>query len=415
MTAKLDAATMPGQVWGLAAVDPAGPIYLTSYAGRSPSTRNLNTTMLIAVDLAGTVVWQRTFPGHPQPPRVDADGTVWVAHHDGASTPNFTLTAVGANGEVLRSVTLQQEPPEHLGAVVRLPDGFCALWLPTSPRRRVGNGVARLARYGGCGDTIWSTPLPLVHGLLLRVVEAGVETGWQVRPKRAWAPSTLEVHHWQPLLVSGDRILAGINDGGSGIGVCAIVDTSTGRIISTTKPRPYGYKAIAGPERFLVGTQGYGAFSSTLYDRDGQPAQTWPSHGMMLVDSQGAARGPESENILPSRSRFRVLRPDGSMRDGPPLTGYYTSYPALDATGTTVFWRDGALLAIDADLHQRELFTMADDRAVISRILLLGQEALAVALGHELLLFHDTGLAPLASGPWPCADGTTRGNPAISA
>jgi hypothetical protein len=87
------------------------------------------------------------------------------------------------------------------------------------------------------------------------------------------------------------------------------------------------------------------------------------------------------------------------MRDGPPLSGYYTTYPALDANGTAVFWRDSALLAVDADLQQRELFTMADDRAVMSRILLLGRGFLAFALDHELLLFHDTGLAPLAGGP----------------
>jgi hypothetical protein len=76
-----------------------------------------------------------------------------------------------------------------------------------------------------------------------------------------------------------------------------------------------------------------------------------------------------------------------------------------------VSWRDGALLAIDADLHQRELFTHDDDRAVMSRILLLGQGTIAFALDNELLIFHSTGLAPLAHGPWPCADGNIQGNP----
>jgi hypothetical protein len=413
MTATPDTVTLPGQVWGLAAAAPAGPIYITSYAGRSPSTRNLNTTVLTAVDLGGNTVWHRTFPGHPYPPRVDADGTVWVAHHDGGSPPAFTLTAISVDGDVLRSVAMHHEPPEHLGAVVRMPDGFCAVWLSTSPHHRTNNGAARLSRHGDVGDTAWSTPLPLTAVSFPGVVEAGETTGWQIQPKKAWTPSTLEVAHRQPLLVNHDRILAEISDGGSGIGVCTIVDTATGCIISTTEPRPTGYKAIASPGQFLVGTQGYGAFSSTLYDRDGQPTQTWPSHGMMLIDQHAAIRGPESENILPSRSRFRTLNPDGSMHDGPPLTGYYTTYPALDAHGTATFWRDGTLLAIDARLHPHELFTTTDERSVMSRVLLLDRGIVAFALDNELLLFNNTGLAPLADGPWPCADGNICGNPVV--
>lgn len=75
-----------------------------------------------------------------------------------------------------------------------------------------------------------------------------------VRPKRAWRPSTLNVNYREPLLVAGDRTLAGIDDYGSGIGVCVIVDTATGTIISSAEPGPYHHKAIAGPGRFLVGT-----------------------------------------------------------------------------------------------------------------------------------------------------------------
>ena len=43
-----DSVKMPGQVWGLAASDPAGPVFVTSYDGR-----NLDTTVLVALGLAG--------------------------------------------------------------------------------------------------------------------------------------------------------------------------------------------------------------------------------------------------------------------------------------------------------------------------------------------------------------------------
>lgn len=238
-----------------------------------------------------------------------------------------------------------------------------------------------------------------------------MHTDWQVRPKRPWKPQTIEIGHWQPLLVSTDRVLVHINDGSSGIGTCTILDTGTGQLVTTTEPGPYHHKAIAGPGQFLIGQQGYDAFSTTLHDHDGRPTQTWPSHGMLLVDRHGTIRGPESENQLPSHSRFRVLNADGSLRDGPPLSGYYTTYPALDATGNTVFWRDGKLLTVNTNLQARELFTDQDDRAVMSRVLLLDHGQVILALHDELLIFHNTGLAALDTGPWPCADGNLQGNP----
>ncbi len=131
----------------------------------------------------------------------------------------------------------------------------------------------------------------------------------------------------------------------------------------------------------------------------------------MLVDHHGTISGAESENVIPSRSRFRVLNPDSSVSEGPPLTGYYTTYPALDAEGTAVLWRDGKLLAVNPDLQASTLFTQDDDRAVMSRVLLLERGRVVFSLHDELLLFCSTGLAPLNNGPWPCGDGNLHGNP----
>jgi hypothetical protein len=77
----------------------------------------------------------------------------------------------------------------------------------------------------------------------------------------------------------------------------------------------------------------------------------------------------------------------------------------------TVFWRDGRLLAIDADLHLQVLFAMSDDRAVMSRVLLLDDGQVMIAVADELLIFRDMGLAALDPGPWPCGDGNLQGNP----
>lgn len=402
-----DRTVMPGQVWGLATHDPAGPIFVTSFAGR-----NLDATVLTAVDPAGEVIWQRTFEGRPRPPRVTPVGTVWLSHR---GPTGHTFTEVGPDGQVLRSVVPEHQAHEHLGAFVLLPDGFCTIWLPASPYRQAPPGeAARVARHTQTGATTWSTPLNLDQLSFPGVLEAGVDTGWQLRPKKPWRPQTISVGYREPLLVSANRVLADITDDSSGIGVCTILDTATGEIVTTTQPGPHQHKAITGPGSFLIGQQGYSPSTTTHYDQEGQAQQTWPSHGMMLVDHHGTISGAESENVLPSRSRFRVLNPDGSLSDGPLLSGYYTTYPALDAEGTAVFWRDGKLLAVSSDLQARTLFTQDDDRAVMSRILLLESGRVVFSLHDELVLFGSTGLASLDNGPWPCGDGNLHGNPVLA-
>jgi hypothetical protein len=397
---------MPGQVWGLAAPDGAGPLFVTSYDGR-----NLSTTVLTAVDLEGTVLWRREFDGHPQPPRISDGGTVWIAH---SGSGGHAVSELDADGSVLRSITLEHAPHEHLGVFVVLPDGLCVAWLPAARRHVVAPGhTARVARYDQNGACLWSTPAVLDQLAHPGVVAMSADSDWQARPMKPWTPRTIEVSHWEPLLVSGDRIAAAFADGGSGIAVTFFLDITTGQIITATRPAPLHHKAITGPGEFLIGSQGYGAFSTARYDRSGILIEEWLSHTMMLVDRHGDIRGPESENVLPSRSRFRGFGPDGALRDGPALTGYYTTYPALDRDGTAVFWRDGRLLVVDADFEMHELFARDDERAVMSRIMLLDQEQVVFALHDELLIFGDTSLGPLDTGSWPCADGNLRGNPVM--
>lgn len=399
-----DRVTLPAQVWGLAASRPTGPLFATSFNGR-----DLRSAALTALDITGTVLWQQSFGGRPGPPRATANGTVWVSHR---GPTGHALTEVDADGSVIRVVTPEHQEHEHLGAFVVLPDGFCVMWLPADRRRPAPpGGTARVARHTDNGATVWSAPLSLDHLAFPGVVEASADTDWQLRPMKPWTPQTIRAGYSEPLLVSRDRVLAHVEDDGSGIGICAIIDARTGQVIATTEPAPYQHKAVAGPGCFLVGSQGYGAFSTALYDRDGRAIQTWASHGMMLVDRHGAIRGPELENQLPSRSHFRFLNPDGSLGDGPLLNGYYTAYPALDAAGTAVFWRDGRLQAVDSSLQTLDLFVSQDGRGVMSRVLLLADGQVALALHDELLLFRDTGLAELDTGPWPCADGGLQGNP----
>ncbi len=396
---------MPGQVWGLAAPDTGGPIFVTSYDGK-----NLSITVLTAVDVAGEVLWRREFDGHPGRPRVSTSGSVWVAHR---GPTGAVLTELDAAGSTVRSITPEHEPSERLGSFVVLPDGICASWLPAERNRPVPAGRhARVARHGEDGSVRWSTPAVLNQLSFPGCIEISTETSWEARPSKPWAPETIEAHHWEPLLIAGHRIAATFADGRSGIAVTFFLDTTTGQLIAASPPGPSHHKAIVGPGEFLIGSQGYGAFSTAQYDSSGTVVQEWPTHAMLLIDRHGAISGSESENTTPSRSRFVGLEPDGTVRRGPALSGYYTTYPALDDHGTAVFWRDGRLLAVDADFHMRKLFALEDEkRAVMSKIMLLDQERVAFALHDELFILQSTGLGTLDNSVWPCADGGLHGNP----
>ncbi|NEB99412.1 hypothetical protein G3I37_31095 [Streptomyces anulatus] len=403
--------TMPGQVRAVATSDPSGPLTVTGY-GPNPLA-----TVITRVDLSGKVEWQRTYPGTGKPQsRLATDGTLWLAYPDRDGQLLEGVLPDGSTGPTARP---ECHANEEIGAFVLLDDGFVISWVSGSRvvRRERSRPTSvpepRVARYTREGECLWSTPIALGAVSFPGVLEMGDRTGWEIRPRRPWVPEEIGIDHWEPLLVSADRIAASFTDTRGGIGRTFFLDLDSGATISVTAPAPTGRKAIAGPGQFLLGSQGYGAFTTGRFGRDGVETARWASHGAMLVDKNGGVCGPELENSLPSRSRFRRLAPDNSLVDGPPLTGYYSSYPAMDCEGTAVFWRDGKLLAVDTDLAGHELFAMDDSRAVIGRALLLSEGNVVVSLDNEVLVFR-TPLGSLAEGPWPCGEANLKGNPLLS-
>jgi hypothetical protein len=399
---------MPGQVWGLAAPDQTGPLFVTSYRGR-----DVLGTVLTALDRSGRVLWQREFEGHPSPPRVSSStGNVWIAHR----TPGGDVVSeVDVSGTVLRSILPVHERSERLCAFAVIGDQTVTAWLRVGRGRLALAGRApRVALHGEDGGICWSTPTALDKVSYRGVVEAGADTGSQVRPMQPWSPPSIRAHRRTPLMVAGERVAATFGDDSSGIAVTFFLDFKDGRLVAATPPGPTEHKAILGPGEFLIGSQGYGAFSTSHYGEDGTVVRRWPTHTMPLVDHQGRIRGPEFENRIPSRSHFVALEPDGTVRQGPHLSGYSTSYPVLDRDGTAVFWRDGRLQAVSAELQPRELIASPDDqRNVMSRTVLLEHGQIVFALDDELLLLSGAGLNTMDDGPWPCADGGLHNNPVL--
>lgn len=391
---------------GLTAENAGGPIYLTNL-GKDPGS-GLPQTTLSAVDLSGKVRWQRLFSGHAGMPRAATggeagDGGVWLARQESDGTAVLEQTSPG--GSPVRVIELSHDPDEKLGEVVILPDGFCTAWTSGPPYRG-----GRVDRRGPDGSCIWSTAIPpaqLAHDC---VMEASADTGWRSQRRAPWIPHTFKLHHWEPLLVSGDRILASYREGKSGLGISYFVDAGTGEIIKSTKPAPIGHKAIVSTGEFLIGVHGYDEFVTTHYTRAGDAANRWPTSGAVLIDRAGNLLEIEFDNRATAQPRLRRMERDGSLSDGPVLAGRYTGYPALDRDGTAVLWRDRSLLTIDAEGTVRELLRERKRASFISRILLLEDGIAALGVDGDLLICH-TALGPLEDSVWPCGDGNRSGNP----
>ncbi|MBC6461977.1 hypothetical protein [Actinomadura sp. HBU206391] len=389
---RIERVELPGRPGPLAGAAATGPVYVLCGMGTEAA--------LHAVDLAGRLCWSRSLGAVGGPVRVAPDGGAWLADRDAV----VETTVSGTPG---RRVRFSCAPDERIGTFVVLPDGFMVAWT-SRPYRHV-----RLERTDGSGTSRWSTRLPDARLSYDGVVEMSAANDWRAEPMPPWRPADLTPERWAGLLVSADRVLATYTDWSSGIGMGYCLDLATGALVWVTPPHPTGERAIAGQGGFLVGSQGYGAFSTRLYDRDGAVVIEWPSQGGLLVSSRGRIRVVESDNADTSTRRVRRLHRDGSMTDGPCLPGYYTSGPVLSGDGRAAFWRDGALQIVDPDLR---VHTVCEGEGEgVDRMLLLEDGRLFFVLtkdrGGSTLVIARTDLAPLDTGAWPCGEGDLRGNP----
>jgi hypothetical protein len=293
------------------------------------------------------------------------------------------------------------------------PDGALVAWGSNAPDA----APARLELLDAEGRRRWVTDLPSPDMAYAGITEMGVATGWQPRPIPAYRAETFRGTRWEPVLVSGDRVLATFFEVSGGLGVSYCVDPHTGRLLWSTKPAPAGDRAIAGDGRFLVGEHGYGASAMRLLDGDGAVVAEWPSHGRALVGADGVIRVVEGDKL----SRIRLLHPDGTMTDGPVLPGSYTVGPVLAADGSIAFLRDGRLQAAAPDLTVTTHHAMPGRDGVGGMLLLDGgllafttHDDRPAVTGSAVLSFARSDLPGPATGPWTGAEGGLRANPVTS-
>jgi hypothetical protein len=298
------------------------------------------------------------------------DGTPWVLQKVGAS-------AFGDQGACLAHIEARVPDGMRVSAFARVDDDLIFAFQPPH------HGPLRapiLERVGSGGDVRWSTPLPVGvvadHG----VVQMSADEGWKPRPVDAWTPRTW-LSTSRTLDVSGDAVLACFSDMPvSGIGFGYVLSLDDGALRFTTKQGPIHATASLGGGAFLVGYQGYGAFETLRYERDGRTRTRWATHGHYVVASNDV-RVIEMENVFPSKMHLARRTLGGEVIRGAWLDGYSTSLPCVHADGTVLFFRDGALQAA-RDLQIDDKLELCDSRDRIpSTQIVAGDQSAYFALG----------------------------------
>jgi hypothetical protein len=324
------------------------------------------TPVLDAYDAHLAPLWSKRLEGHAVA-LLSVERTPWILDSEG-------VWAAGDGGACLVRVRVPPRDGMRLSAVGSVGDGFVFSWQHDirAPMR-----PPILERVNVDGTLRWSIVLPVRSVGHAGVVQMSADEGWESRPMNPWLPAT-----WfstsRTLPVSGDALLACFSDmPQSGIGVGYVVSLSDGALRFTTQQGPISEVAPAGGGAFLVGYQGYGAFETLHYDRDGRVSERWASHGYYLVGD--GVRVIELENTLPSKMHMVRLLAGGAVAKGEWLDGYYTSRPLLGADGTAYFFRKGAVLAArDLSIDER-LVLIAPDDGVFSTAIAGGERGFYLA------------------------------------
>jgi hypothetical protein len=261
------------------------------------------------------------------------NGTIWLLEPFGA-------TVVTDQREECNRVAMDIPQGMMLGAFAALEDGFifACEHVATAPMH-----TPIVSRVSLDGEVCWSSTLPVETLSYRGVVQMSRDEGWKPRPMDPWTPRSW-VTNPDSVQISDDAVLVRFSDKwGSGIGIGYVLSMDDGELLFLTKQGPIQEVAPLGKGEFLVGFQGYGAFETLRYERNGQIQLRWPTHGHYAVTGEGV-RVIEMENISPSKMHLVRMLSDGNIEKGAWLDGYYTSRPFCHTDGTLFFCRNGAVL-----------------------------------------------------------------------
>ncbi|MFC6134252.1 MULTISPECIES: hypothetical protein [Streptomyces] len=111
--------------------------------------------------------------------------------------------------------------------------------------------------------------------------------------------------------------------------------------------------AALGGGRFVLGLEGYDAFDTWAYDREGTLYDSWRSYGHYVVGT--GIRVVETDRNIPTGSRVVRLLPGGAVERGPSLTDPQVPAPLVLPDGTLLVLDAGVLRAVSRRLEDTVL------------------------------------------------------------
>ncbi|MGY3795150.1 hypothetical protein [Aquimarina sp. 433] len=358
---------------------------------------------LVGISLDKGIIWEHeTSDFKPNELRISDNGDAYISYAN-------EIRQVSQDGKIQKSIMFKINAHQEIGSFALINDGF----LITLQGK--GKPNAKVQRTTLDGEVIWESPIPSKDISYKGLVQMSAKDNWEAREAPPWNPKSWNCLTNNEIVISGKNVLVNYFEfPGSAIGISFCLNINTGSIQWQTKPAPF--ESVCGLKNgeFLIGHQGYGAFDTNLYSKDGKIIEKWESVGAVVVNSNDEIFAIEMDNNTSSKLHFVELKKGGKVKKGKRIPGYYIINPVIDDLGNTIFWRNNELMIMDHRGILHKLFSVEPtERDWTSDRMLLYKKGILVFSVNENLYVLKTTLGNLEKSSWPCKYANNERNPII--
>lgn len=358
---------------------------------------------LAGISLDKGMLWEHKVSDFkPNELRISDDGDAYISYSN-------EIRQVSKEGKIQKSIILKIDSDQEIGSFILIKGGFIVTL------QGKGKPNAKVQRINLDGEIIWESSISTKDISYKGLVQMSAKDDWKAKEMPPWNPKSWNCLINNEIIISEENVLVSYFEfPGSGIGLSFCLDIETGIIKWTTKPAPF--ESICGltDGKFLIGHQGYGAFDTNLYSKDGEIIERWESVGTAVVNSNDEIFAIEMDNNSRSKLHFVELKNGGTIKKGKQVPGYYIIHPVLDDLGNVIFWRNNELIIIDNEGALHKLFAIKPtERDRISDRMLLHQNGTLVFSVNENLYVLKTSLGSLEKSAWACKHSNNERNPII--